>query len=43
MHSLLYNFLDEWLYKFNAELFVCRRISVGSIDRLTLTLAYPYP
>ena len=33
LHSLLYNFLDEWLYKFNAELFVCRRISVGSIDR----------
>ena len=33
LHSLFYNFLDEWLYKFNAELFVCRRISVGSIDR----------
>ena len=24
LHSLFYNFLDAWLYKFNAELFVCR-------------------
>ena len=24
LHSLLYNFLDEWLYRFNAEGFVCR-------------------
>ena len=33
MHSMLYNFLDEWLYQFNADLFACRRVKVLSIDR----------
>ena len=31
--SLLYNFLDEWLFAFNADLFVCRRMHVCAIDR----------
>ena len=30
--SLLYNFLDEWLYQFNAELFVCRRVKIDFFD-----------
>ena len=33
LHSLLYNFLDEWLFQFNAEYFVCRRVKVTSFDR----------
>jgi SHS2 domain-containing protein len=33
LHSLLYNFLDEWLYQFNAELFVCKRVKVLALDR----------
>ena len=32
LHSLLYNFLDEWLFQFNGELFVCRRVAVTSLD-----------
>ena len=31
--SLLYNFLDEWLFQFNSDLFVCRRVRVSHIDR----------
>ena len=31
--SLLYNFLDECLYLFNAELFVTRRLRVVELDR----------
>ena len=34
LHSLLYNFLDEWLFQFNAELFVCREVRLtAAIDR----------
>ena len=33
LQSLLYNFLDEWLFQFNSDLFVCRRICVTAIDR----------
>ena len=33
LQSLLYNFLDEWLFQFNSELFVCRRVKVTSFDR----------
>tara|TARA_B110001452_G_C15152441_1_gene401073 strand:+ start:20 stop:415 length:396 start_codon:yes stop_codon:yes gene_type:complete len=32
--SLLYNFLDEWLYQFNGgDLFVCRRVTVDALER----------
>lgn len=31
--SLLYNFLDEWLFQFNAEGFVCKRVKITSFDR----------
>lgn len=24
LHSLLFNFLDEWLFQFNGDLFLCR-------------------
>ena len=37
--SLLYNFLDEWLYQFNAEFFVCRRIRVTSLDKQAWRIA----
>ena len=33
VQSLLYNFLDEWLFQFNADLFVCRRLKIISLDR----------
>ena len=33
LHSLLYNFLDEWLFQFNGEMFVCRRLAITSFDR----------
>ena len=32
LQSLLYNFLDEWLFQFNAESFVCRRIKITSLN-----------
>lgn len=39
MLSLLYNFLNEWLYKFSAEdFFVPREIKVLSIDRIGFKL-----
>ena len=37
--SLLYNFLDEWLYQFNAELFVCRRVVIDRLDREKFTIS----
>ena len=36
--SLLYRFLDEWLFQFNADYFVCRRIRVTHFDRQRWTL-----
>lgn len=39
LHSLLYNFLDEWLFQFNAEGFVCRRVKVTHLDRTLWTVA----
>jgi SHS2 domain-containing protein len=33
IQSLLFNFLDEWLFHFNSELFVCRRIRITTFDR----------
>ena len=33
VQSLLFNFLDEWLFQFNAELFVCRRVKITLFDR----------
>ncbi len=35
MPSLLYNFLDEWLFQFNAEHFICRRLKVTAFQRDT--------
>ena len=37
--SLLYNFLDEWLFQFNAEHFVCRRIKITSMEKKTFTIS----
>ena len=37
--SLLYQFLDEWLFQFNAELFVCRRLRIVALDRQRWTVA----
>ena len=31
--SLLYNFLDEWLFQFNADQFLCRRVKVTTLNR----------
>ena len=39
MHSLLYNFLDEWLFQFNAEAFVCKRVKITRFDRTSWTIA----
>ena len=38
MPSLLYNFLDESLYLFNAELFVTKRIRIVGFDREACTI-----
>ncbi|KAM4044987.1 protein archease isoform 3-T3 [Anomaloglossus baeobatrachus] len=39
MLSLLYNFLDEWLYKFSADqYFVPREVKVLQIDRINFKI-----
>jgi len=39
LHSLLYSFLDEWLYQFNGELFVSRRVKIRELDRETFRIS----
>ncbi|XP_070620974.1 protein archease isoform X2 [Erythrolamprus reginae] len=39
MHSLLFNFLNEWLYKFSAEeFFIPREVKVLHIDRMNFKI-----
>ena len=38
MDSLLFNFLDELLYGFCTDLFVCTEVQVTSLDREAWTL-----
>lgn len=33
MQSLLFNFLDELLFAFSTEFFVCKQLRVTSLDR----------
>ena len=37
--SLLYNFLDEWLFQFNADAFVCKRVKITAFDRARWAIA----
>ena len=39
LQSLLYNFLDAWLFQFNAESFICRRVRITSLDRAAWRIA----
>eukprot|EP00887_Chlorella_sp_A99_P007899 scaffold20.g7899.t1 len=39
MHSLLFNFLDELLFTFSTEFFVCREVRVTSLDRGAFRIA----
>ncbi|GMI43627.1 hypothetical protein TrCOL_g7384 [Triparma columacea] len=35
LHSMVYSFLDEWLYRFHSEGFICSHVSVYSINSVT--------
>eukprot|EP00013_Stygamoeba_regulata_P029915 CAMPEP_0177666180 /NCGR_PEP_ID=MMETSP0447-20121125/21446_1 /TAXON_ID=0 /ORGANISM="Stygamoeba regulata, Strain BSH-02190019" /LENGTH=146 /DNA_ID=CAMNT_0019172315 /DNA_START=20 /DNA_END=461 /DNA_ORIENTATION=- len=32
LESLLYNFMDEWLFQFCTEFFICKEVSVTTLD-----------
>lgn len=38
LHSLIFSFLDELLFLFHAELFVCSRIEITAVDLEAFTL-----
>lgn len=33
LHSLLFNFMDEWLFTFSTDLFVPRKVKITSLDK----------